>query len=106
MGLLSPIQAGLSAIQANSKGLAATADNIANANTKGFRPNRVNFQSQPGGGVSVNISKEAQALEEEPGVDLTEEAININAMELAAKANAAMIRLVEETLGTLLDTLG
>ena len=102
MSLLGPINTGLTGIQASARGLAVSANNIANSSTKGFSPSSVTFQSQPGGGVTVEIRQDAQAGF---GSDITEEALNLNAMEIAAKANAAVIKMADEMLGTLIDTL-
>ena len=46
MGVLSSMWTGVSGLQAQGEGLGVTADNIANANTTGFKASRAEFQDQ------------------------------------------------------------
>lgn len=106
----------LSGLRAAETRQAATANNIANLNTPGYRPRTVGLSEQTGGGVATdvprsdNASPPADTLDLSPGaqapsgVDLASEAVDTIVNTTAYAANAAVIRVEDELLGALLDT--
>ena len=108
----------LSGLRAAETRQAATANNIANLNTPGYRPRTVGLSEQSGGGVAAeaprmdNLSQPADTLElsdsvQAPsGVDLATEAVSTIVNTAAYTANAAVIRVEDDLLGALLDTRG
>lgn len=92
--------------------LDATAHNIANVSTEGYRPLRTDLADGPGGqGVQVaDVRREqdvsspaAQSSPGVSGVDLTREMTGLITTSRAFEANAVMVRAAEETTGHLLD---
>ncbi len=95
--------------------LDATAHNIANVSTEGYRPLRTDLADGPGGqGVQVADVRREQdfsspAASSSPGapavsgVDLTREMTGLITTSRAFEANAVMVRAAEETTGHLLD---
>lgn len=98
----------------------ATAHNIANVNTEGFSPQRVDLQSGPQGyGVevgSITQSSEAPlpAVPPEPRVEVVEipsgtdtatEMVNLIRQENSFAANAQAIRAQDDMAGTVLDMM-
>lgn len=94
--LVSFAQSGLAAAQLR---LDASAGNIANMNTPGYRAQRVEQQAQAGGGVDARVNRVP-----EPGVSLEQEIVDQLAASHAFKANLHSLRTGDEVLGTLLDT--
>lgn len=88
----------VSGMNAAKTRLAASADNVANANTPDFRAKQVNQASQAGGGVRVQVS---QAPSE--GVSLEQEAVNQQIASYDFKANAKLLRVQQELDKSLLD---
>ena len=117
--MISALNSTVSALRAFVTKLGVTADNIANANTDGFKKNRVNFQTDQNGGVRVEIRRDetpgfrygvtenGETLEKETSnVDLTEEIPNLMVTKRAYQANLKTIETQDEMLGSLLDTVG
>jgi len=96
MNVLSSIA--LSGVQAAQTRLNATANNIANVNTEGFRRDEVSAQAREGGGVSVTVAKATQ-----PGVDLVQDVVEQKLAVLEFKANVQVLKTSAELTGTLLD---
>jgi flagellar basal-body rod protein FlgC len=99
--------------------MGATADNIANVNTDGFKKNRATFQTGQNGGVRVEIRKDdspgfrydvtenGKTVEKETSnVDLSEEIPDLMVTKRAYQANLKTIETQDEMLGSLLDTIG
>ncbi len=125
----------VSGLRAQSTRLAATASNIANASTSGtvpssdpsapastlYTPVTVDFSSQAGGGVSAQVRPDPNAysviydpssvhadgngLVAVPDVDLAEQAVNLLESKALYKANVSVIKVQDELLGDLLDTI-
>jgi flagellar hook-associated protein FlgK len=87
----------LSGIQAGLTRLAVSANNIANASSEGFTPQRVVQSAQPGGGTSV------QAVQDRSGGSLLEDQVQQLSARYAIEANVLSLRTEFETLGRLLD---
>jgi flagellar hook-associated protein FlgK len=78
--------------------LSATADNIANLDSDGYSPSRVNMTAQPSGGVSASASKAP-----EPGVDLVDEMAALFTGSLLYRANARAFSVGARTEQSLFD---
>ncbi len=88
----------LSGIQAAQTRLNASAHNIANLNTEGFRRDQVSAQAREGGGVLASVDKAAQ-----PGSDLVQDVVDQKMAALAFKANVQVLKTAASLTGTLLD---
>ncbi|HPU20666.1 MAG TPA: flagellar basal body protein [Alicycliphilus sp.] len=96
--LLSIASSGLQAAQLR---LNASAHNVANLNTPGFKGQTVQQQAvPPTGGVQARTAQAAR-----PGVALEAEAVEQITASYAFKANALVLRTADDMAGTLLDTL-
>jgi flagellar hook protein FlgE len=117
--MISALNSTVSALRAFVTKLGVTADNIANANTDGFKKNRAILQEVSTGGVRVEIRKDdspgfryeafenGETVEKETSnVDLTEEIPNLMVTKRAYQANLKTIETQDEMLGSLLDTIG
>lgn len=79
--------------------LNAAANNVANAQTDGFRRDVVQQQAQVGGGVTARLDKVPQ-----PGADLTQDLVEQKSATYAFKANLQMVKTADDMMGRLLDT--
>jgi flagellar basal-body rod protein FlgC len=118
--MLSAIPSSLSALHAYGQKLGVTADNIANANTPGYRRKTAYLSEGPQGDVSVRVNPSNQASEgsvgnRKPSREITEPASNVNlaeeipslvSVQRAYEANAKVVQTEDNILGTLLDTFG
>ncbi|MDR3640782.1 MAG: flagellar basal body rod C-terminal domain-containing protein [Humidesulfovibrio sp.] len=96
------ISASVQALGALDVSLQATANNIANVSTEGFRSARADFSDGPGGqGVQVASISRADSS----GVDLPREMVGLMQVDQAYTANASMIRTADETTGTVLNMI-
>ena len=102
------MHAALSGLRAADTLFAVHADNIANANTDGFRPRRLELsEARPAGGVlqgpvrtpPSELAGLAGEFQTDLGVEITGTVIS-SAM---YSANLAMLRTQDEMAGTLLD---
>lgn len=89
---------GLSGVRAATRRLDASAHNIANAATPGFRREQVLQQALPEGGVEAEVSQSA-----EPGEDLAADLVDSRSATYAFLANVRSIQAGDEMLGALLD---
>jgi flagellar basal body rod protein FlgG len=114
--MIPALDAAASALQAYDKKLQATAHNIANMNTEGFKKSRVILQEGHPGGVTASIQKidtpgsplvspENSAISESSNVDLGEEMINLMTSKHAFQADLKIINAEEERIGSLLDVI-
>ncbi len=87
----------LSGMGASTLGLDASATNIANAQTPGYRRQSVARTEQPGG-VQAALEPAAQA-----GEWLVEDAVQQRMDLYAFEANALVLRRADRMLGSLLD---
>ena len=88
----------LSGVQSAQTRLNSSANNVANANTPGFRREEVVAQSQPEGGVSTQIQKA-----DRPGVNLEQEVVEQMSASFAYKANLQVMRTADRAMGSLLN---
>lgn len=113
-GILSIAASGL---QAQSARLHSSAHNIANLLTDDFRPQRIDLQARPGGGVQAIASSSqergiprydmqtGEVLGEYSGTDLAHEALTQISASRSYEANLAVIRSEKDRIETLLDVL-
>lgn len=76
----------LSGMQAHSRSLAATANNIANVSTPGYARLETSFSSSASGGVTASVSPSADGQ----NVDLANEILDSISAEIGFKANAVV----------------
>ena len=95
----SALSAAASGLQAASLRLDATAHNLANAHTPGFRRDEVKATARPGSdGVDARIERSAHE-----GVSLEQEVVDQMTAAVVFKANAKLVSTVDRTLGAWLD---
>ena len=90
----------LSGLAAAQTRLAASAHNVANLNTPGFRRDEVRAQADPNGGVRVSV-QQAQR----PGADLVRDVVEQKAAAYAFKANLQVLKTERTTTGSLFDAV-
>jgi flagellar basal-body rod protein FlgC len=106
----------LSGIRAFETKLDVSANNIANAQSDGFKKDRVQLTATATGGVSANVEKidtpgplvgedtpEGYLTVEKSNVELAEEIVNMQTAVYGVKANMMTLRAQDEMMGTLLD---
>jgi flagellar basal body rod protein FlgC len=95
-------------------GVAAAASNIANAETRGYRPVRVEQVARPGGGVAGQIAAASDPMAEVRadrallgghGVDLVQEVIAQGRAARLLEANVKSLQAATDLEGALLKTL-
>lgn len=117
--MIASIQSNVSGMQAFSKQMAVSADNVANAFSDDFKKSRAVHQEGSNGQVQTVVSKvntpgplvddpasEMGRLKEVSNTDLAEEMTAQITASHGFKANARVISTHEETLGSLLDIIG
>ena len=87
-----------SGIKAATQGLAASAHNVANLATAGFRPQQAVQAEQPGGGVTASVAPTGQ-----DGTDLAAETVRRMTLVYAFKANLRSIEVETEMSRALID---
>jgi flagellar hook protein FlgE len=111
-GLNSIFATALSGLNAAGAVLHTTANNIANADSHGYKAARANLTSAPYfggvrvGSVSIDAAKGApdpDGGQELSNVDLVTERLNLGRGQHLYKANAAVVRVADRMMGTLLD---
>ena len=109
----------VSGISANAVRAAVAANNIANANTSGFKSSRVTVESSGSGRQETHITEPTESGSfiprsdnlpegselEETNVDLAEEFVQLQISEHGYSESAAVIRKQGEMLGTVIDML-
>lgn len=106
----------LSALQAFSTKINSNANNIANANTEGFKKTRVNLESTERGGVQAVVEKmntpgavipqetaQGQEYVEQSNVELAEELPDMNLNSTLYQANLKTLQVADEMTGSLLS---
>lgn len=100
-----------SSLQAYSKALDISGNNIANASTNGFQAKQAQFQEQNTGGVSVSISTQSQSLNKTAeetnttlsSTDLAKELVQSLEYKSGFLISAKLIEATNERIGTLID---
>lgn len=88
----------LSAIAAYGTGLGVTANNIANMNTKGFKPTSAIMNEDVNGGVKVTLSQSQDAE-----VDIAKEMVDMMIGKDAIAANVKSLQTEDQVLKSLID---
>lgn len=96
---MNPVHAtALSGLQSAQVRLSASAHNVANVQTPGFRRDEVRAEPNPQGGVNTRVDKAT-----EPGVNLEQEAVEQMAAVIAYKANLQVVKASDRMAGALLN---
>lgn len=114
--MIPALDAAVTAFQAYGKKVQATAHNIANLNTEGFKKSRVLLQEGPPGGVIASIQRidspgapiacpENSTLTETSNVDLGEEMVSLMTSKHGFQANLKILKAETERIGFLLDIM-
>ena len=115
--MIPPLNATVSALHAFGQKLGVTAGNIANVNTDGYKKYRAVFQEGPYGQVEVTALHDETGIplgrleEDEPpapqasNVALEEEFPELITSVYGIKANLKTLKVQDEILGNLLDTV-
>ncbi|MBN1380959.1 MAG: flagellar biosynthesis protein FlgC [Deltaproteobacteria bacterium] len=104
----------LSALRSLDKKMETTANNIANANTDGFKRDRVEFQETYPQGVKVTLSKPDEPgavvvddisgeFKETSNVSLEEEMVDLITTPLQYKLDLEVLKTEDEMLQSLID---
>lgn len=117
--MVAAIHGNVSALQAFSRQMNLSADNVANALSDGFKKSRaINTQGENGqiqttitqidtpGPMVEDPLSQTGALKELSNTDIAEEMTRQIVVEQAFNANAQVIKSYEETTGTLIDLIG
>ena len=105
---ISALASGLSGMEAFQRALDVTANNVANVDTNGFRPQQANFANLIGGGVNATASSPAapqsiSASLAPSGTDLVAETVNSLQYKYGFDLSAQVVKTANETLGTLIN---
>ena len=110
-----PLNISGSALSSLQKAQANSANNVANALTPGFQSNEAVFQVVESGGVSLQLRQNSEQVrdqnndtgfDDQPSdTDQAEEAANQLIYKQSFKANAAVLKSADETLGSVIDIL-
>jgi flagellar basal-body rod protein FlgC len=98
-----------SGMRAAQTRLGVTANNIANADTPGFKASRVDTVELSGGGVRTRVTVDNSAGAANPdgsegsNVDIAAEQVAMVRNETYYTANATVVKVANRMLGTLLD---
>lgn len=116
--MVTSIGPNVSALQAFSKKIAVSANNVANVYSDNFKKSRALNTEGEHGGVQTTITKIDTPgplvddplkgeghLKELSNTDIAEELVNQIAAEHGFNANAKMIKSYEETVGSLIDLI-
>lgn len=116
--MISGLSISLTALDAYGKKLGVAAHNIANADTRGFKKSRVEFQDASPGGQGVEARVEpvnapgAMLLEDTPqgpqlveqsNVDYGDEMLSLIMAQRGIEANARAVRTQDHALGNLVN---
>lgn len=117
--MVAPINSNVSALNAFSRQIAVSANNVANAYSDDFKKSRaVNSEGEDGQVTSTITQIDTPGplvedpfsttgeLKEISNVDIAEELVNQIAAEQGFNANTKVIKTYEETIGSLIDLIG
>ena len=97
---------------ANQRALDISANNIANANTDGFRPSRAVFSDPAASGVQASVApstsvalstRGAEGRVLQSGTDLAKETVDSMIYRRGFEMSAQVVKTADELLGTLID---
>ena len=113
---ISALTTGTSGLTANQRALDVAANNVANANTPGFQPQKAAFQEASPAGTGVTLSVEgrklaasesvsgAKAAESRPnGVGLASELTDNLVYKAGFNLSANVVKAADQALGSLID---
>lgn len=111
--MIGAINSSLSALNAMTTKLGASAENVSNLQTRGYKAARVTLKPE-GGGVTAEVTRDQTpgplALDPQGGepvevsnVNLAEEMVGMIVTRRSFEANVKAIKTADEMLGTLLD---
>ncbi len=117
--MVSGINSNVSALQAFSKQMSVSANNVANALSDDFKKSRAINTEGENNQVKTTITKintpgplvedptsETGELKELSNTDIAEELVNQISIQHAFEANTKVIKSYDETMGSLLDMMG
>ena len=115
--MIPAIQSALSGLSAYSAKISSNANNIANANTEGFKKSRVILSTAEPQGVQVQTERvdtpgpmtyeqtsKGMGLVEQSNVDIAQELPEMSVNAQFYKANLKTLQVADEMLGSLLKT--
>lgn len=88
-----------SGLQAAQNRLGASAHNVANGSTDGFKRVVAQANAQPQGGVQVTFSRAATE-----GADVNQDVVDQLSAKQSFAANLAVLKTADQVMGSLLDT--
>ena len=115
---ISALTTGTSGLSANQRALDVAANNVANANTPGFQPQRAQFQESSPAGTGVTLSAEgrrlsasettaapadANAASRPNGVGLASELTDTLVYKAGFNLSANVVKAADQALGSLID---
>jgi flagellar hook protein FlgE len=112
---IAALSAGLSGLNASQRALDASAHNVANASTQGFKPQQVQFQEASPAGSGVTLSQQARAqaaatpaatsgaLQGPSGTDLGKQLTDSLVYKAQFDLSAKVIKSTDQTLGSLIN---
>ena len=106
MDIQSTSKMGISAMNAASQNIAATANNVANLQSENYQARRLEQTELETGGTRNNQMRLSQQEPTPPGgsnVELEREMTNLIVDQNAYEANAAMVRATNQMMGAVLD---
>lgn len=117
--MVASIQSNISALQAFSKQMSVSANNVSNSLSDDFKKSRAINTEGENGQVNTTITKvdtpgplvedplsKTGELKELSNTDIAEELVNQISIAQAFKANTKVIKTYEETIGSLVDLIG
>lgn len=103
----------LSGVYANEKRIAVAADNIANLQSANYNAKKVDYVSNPAGGVSAQVADKNPAtvpvpnseggIDQRPNVSLEEELVGVNIAANSVQANLKVLQAQDKMNKYLLD---
>lgn len=102
------LNSGLSGLQAFQRGLDTSANNIANTQTNGYKPQQASFKEGVSGGVTAAVSGNGSngtsaTSTEASGTDLATETVDSLVYKAGFDASAKVVKTADQMLGTLID---
>ena len=102
--MISGLSISLTALDAYGKKLGVAANNIANADSKGFKKSRVEPVNAPGAQFFEH-TPQGPRLVEQSNVDYGDEALSLLMAQRGIEANAHAVRTQDHALGNLVNLL-
>ncbi|HXA48388.1 MAG TPA: flagellar basal body protein [Burkholderiaceae bacterium] len=105
---ISAFASGLSGLHSFQTALDSSANNVANIDTPGYRPEQADFQDIANGGVNAVVttphSPSAASISNTPsGTDYATEAVNSLQYQFGFDVSAQAVKAAEHNLGTLIN---